>query len=250
MVYKSNTFSKKQYLLLIQAFKDQGYKISKYRNVDWANRPILFLRHDIDIDIYSSLDLARYENENGIESTYFFMISNSFYNALSFEGREIINKVHELGHDIALHIDLQLYKDSINIQNEIKKEIETLYKYFPYINLKVYSIHRPNLVNSMPKNKLDKSYQNVCNKFLFGHYVDYISDSTGIWRFGQPLNTYSFENKIDIQLLTHPIWWIKKGITPIDILETSLRDGLEKSLEITRYQFPKIFEKNNITVKM
>ena len=236
------------YLFLIQAFVEQGYKISKFKDIEWSTRPNLFIRHDVDIDIYSALELARRESGGGIVSTYFFMLRCPFYNPLCSECQEIIYEIYKLGHDIALHINLSLYGGYESTQDGILKEMETFSRFFPFVNEDVYSVHRPNKLNNADTDTQKESHYNVCSKLLYGHHVDYISDSAGRWSYGDPLNKTTFKDRVHIQLLTHPIWWTIKSDSPAKKLDLSLKRNYERSIELAKIHLPKVYH-GDITFK-
>ena len=83
---------------------------------------------------------------------------------------------------------------------------------------------------------LNHTYQD-----LFKKKITYFADSRNIFRYGNPLKSIEFKNKLSLQLLLHPIWWqnkfnkdinwkIKKFITRKNYdLKLNLKKNLNKS---------------------
>ena len=49
--------------------------------------------------------------------------------------------------------------------------------------------------------------------------IEYISDSTGQFKYGHPIDSKSYINGLPIHLLIHPEWWIIDGESPIQIIQ-------------------------------
>jgi hypothetical protein len=71
-----------------------------------------FLRHDIDQDLITALDMARIESSLGIRSTFFCLLTGqrpSLWRATKSSERkmiQILKEIQSLGHEVALHYDL------------------------------------------------------------------------------------------------------------------------------------------------
>ena len=161
----------------------------------------ILLRHDIDFSIENAYLMAKKEKAMGVKATYFFMISNNFYNIFSFHNKNLVLKIKKLGHKISLHFDPTVYK-SINIG--AKKEIKVFENLFN-VKLDIISIHRPRdfLINN--NRSLAGRAHTYQDKFIKNKII-YISDSGGknIVKKVKKL----ILNEKPIQLLIHPIWWI------------------------------------------
>lgn len=104
-------FSTKHYLETINAYLDNGYKItpvSDYFHHKTYDKQIL-LRHDVDLSLDYALDMALLEKDNGIHATYYILLSSSLYTPLSPEGRGKVKAIREAGHEVALHVDSRYY---------------------------------------------------------------------------------------------------------------------------------------------
>ena len=86
----------------------------------------------------------------------------------------------------------------------------------------------------------NKKILNVTNTYddKFFNKTKYFSDSRGQFNHGNPLDSDEFKKGLNIQLLTHPIWWIGDGNNvnerlkwfkkhKIDMIEKSLSDNLD-----------------------
>ena len=86
----------------------------------------------------------------------------------------------------------------------------------------------------------NKKILNVTNTYddKFFNKTKYFSDSRGQFNYGNPLDSDEFKKGLNIQLLTHPIWWIGDGNNvnerlkwfkkhKIDMIEKSLSDNLD-----------------------
>ena len=67
----------------------------------------------VDFDLQLALDLALFEKEIGIKSTYFILTTCESYNVLAEKNKEILKKIISLGHEIGLHFDPTLYKNNL-----------------------------------------------------------------------------------------------------------------------------------------
>ena len=70
-----------------------GYK----ENIRTANRPLVIMRHDIDMDLEAAHRMSLLERDLGICSTYFFMVRCQLYNVLSGKDSEQIKEILESG---------------------------------------------------------------------------------------------------------------------------------------------------------
>jgi hypothetical protein len=84
--------------------------IEAARGVEIATDTALIIRHDIDHDIDTAVELARWESENGIRATYCPLHTAWYYGELGPEGHrhtdflvESLKEIQYLGHEINLH---------------------------------------------------------------------------------------------------------------------------------------------------
>lgn len=214
-------FSLDGYRRLIEGFKEAGYLFCNYEEtlrLQQDQCPYIVLRHDVDIDLQLALELASIEHELGVQSTYFVSLRSPLYNVLCRAAAQLILHIHQLGHDIAAHVDPALYGGDFE---ETLSEIDVLARYYPYMNTQIMSLHHPGNLHQLTKMLSVKSIDNVYGAILKGE-ATYISDSTGRWRYGCPFRSEGFLSRKSVHLLTHPIWWIQNGETPLRKLKSWL----------------------------
>lgn len=206
MLWKCN-FSYKHYFEVLDYAKKE-YVIGTIREFKKLRKKkkFIILRHDIDYSLEHALKMAEEENNHGLKSTYFIMLHNPLYNALTENSISAIKKISHLGHEIGLHYDtIFLPRTRNEALRDIKKEVTILED---ICGKRVTSVaqHNPTI---NPKLKDD-----IITHFLDARSTEitdtcrYISDSIQNWRSGCMCNHIDKENKI--QILTHPIWWSNK----------------------------------------
>ena len=202
------------YKLLLEKFKKQNYSFVSFKEFDLEKENQIILRHDIDFDCSLAQRIAEIEYDFKISSTFFFLLTNNSYNLLSEENFKIVNNIKNLGHNISLHFDSSIYsRPSEGLINEIN-----VFEIFFKTKIETISFHRPSssLLKLIKEKKfnLSTSYDQIYFKS-----IKYISDSTGEFRYGHPLDSIEFKKGKNIQLLIHPIWWIGEGINKSERLE-------------------------------
>jgi hypothetical protein len=227
------------YQELLSAFKEAGYTFCGFGEIDkrlTERIPIIVLRHDIEVSLRPALDLARVEQAYGVRATYFVLLRSPYYNTLSRPNGEILTQIHQLGHSIALHVDLSPYQGDYA---KALREVGVLASFYPYIDTEIVSIHCPGDLKYLPISSFS-CINSVYGPILRGEMA-YISDSTGRWLYGHPLDSRAFLDRKSIQLLTHPLWWIQEGETTIKKLERWLQNDTVNSFADAREFLPKLF---------
>ncbi|MFL5656265.1 MAG: hypothetical protein ACJ8CB_19050 [Ktedonobacteraceae bacterium] len=241
-------FSEEGYRELLLAFKSAGYTFCSFEEIDrclWEKQPFVVLRHDIDISLRLALEIARIEHEQGVQATYFVTLHSPFYNTLGRSNTEAIAQLHQWGHQIALHMDHMVYGGDLA---KALLEVNTLAQFYPYINTQLASLHSPINLEQMPIASFAE-LQNVYGH-IFSKEMTYISDSTGRWRSGHPLDSEAFHERRPIQLLTHPIWWIQVGETATQKLKCWLYKDYLNSLASAEEFLPKLFKQTAFATQM
>jgi hypothetical protein len=181
-------FSLRHYAELLDAARAGGYRWARF---DREPEPgDLFLRHDVDLSLEAALQLARLEREHDATATYFLMTESVFYNLASFEGRDAVAELRDLGHAVGLHA---VYPDAARDERFDA----------------VIAWHNPD-----PEYVFEPvdGAVNVLQPPWFTQ-GKYRSDSNAHWREGCPheeLRAGAFEW---LQLLTHPEIWVYPGAT-------------------------------------
>ncbi|MDC0917540.1 hypothetical protein OAQ61_00320 [Candidatus Marinimicrobia bacterium] len=205
----------------ITLFINQGYKTIFFDELDINKNNQLILRHDIDFDLNAAYDIALIEKKLGVFSTYFFLLRGEFYNLLSDENCHKLKKIQDLGHKVSLHFDIEIYQ---NPKSSLEKEIKIFQGIFD-TSIDIISIHRPN------QNFLSKPnrYFHIMNTYenSFFEQTKYFADSGGRFRYGNPIKSEEFISNKNIQLLTHPIWWVSSHSSVKKILNKLTLDRTE-----------------------
>jgi hypothetical protein len=155
------------------------------------------------MSIRKAYEMSLVEDDLSISSTYFIMLSNPLYNCLDKENYSLVNDMINRGHTISLHFDPACYAD---IEYGLKKEIIIIEEMFG-VSVNIISFHRP-LEKYIDCVELFYGIQHTYQSKFFS-VIDYISDSGGGFSYGHPLKSDAFIKQKSIQLLIHPIWWIK-----------------------------------------
>jgi hypothetical protein len=203
----NKTFSPSAYADVLAAAQSYGYEIRPMRNAAKAvTAPTLLLRHDVDLSLGLALTMAQLEHERGVAATYLVLPHNDFYAPFSPEGRRLLLHIIELGHEVGLHCDAAIYpEDPVSCRRAIQRDIETLQD---VTGRKVISASQHNPTVSRPVDlgelvEVDAYAPWVREKFI------YVSDSVMSWRSPTPWDALA--SRKNLQLLTHPIWWMAPG---------------------------------------
>lgn len=195
------------------------------------NNPIVFLRHDIDLDLEKALVMAQIEYEHKIKSCYMVMTNCSFYSLQNSSAKSILNEILKMGHEVGLHFDfanseMRNQNSSINdsIIQQINKDCEVLENII-YQKVKAISFHRP--MQQFLRGPLNVAGRvNAYSSELMDWYL---SDSKGIWREGAPIQFLEKPKKPILQLLVHPIWWGLKHQSSNDRLQSFFEEKTKKT---------------------
>lgn len=206
-------FTEGNYRKIIKLVK-KNYYFAHYRNLEHTTKHVLW-RHDLDVSVHRALKLAQIESEEEVFSTFFILLSSTFYNALEKEILEIILKIKSLGHRLGLHFD-QKYCEFKN-QDEFERCISSKKKFLEDItecSLDAISFHNPDFDSDLNIRK--DTYSDMVNTYspkIFNEYK-YVSDSNGYWRYDRLEEVFEEPKYKKIQVLTHPEWWVKEPISP------------------------------------
>tara|TARA_B100001175_G_C19377276_1_gene574774 strand:+ start:285 stop:986 length:702 start_codon:yes stop_codon:yes gene_type:complete len=219
-------FSKKEYIKILKNLKKNKFVFTNFSKFD--NFKKVFLRHDIDFSLEYALEIAEVNFNNKVSATFFFMLSNNFYNLSSKNSKKIVKLIKKLKQNISLHFDPEIYK---NFKTGLKQEVaifENLFK----TKVRIISIHRPR--KFLNKKIKFKNIKHTYEDFYFKN-VKYISDSNGNFFYDDPRDENILTNELSIQLLIHPIWWCLKGNSPSE----KLTDFLKKKTDFLNNELVK-----------
>ncbi len=182
------------------------------KRITGVDRPLVIMRHDIDMDLEAAVKISSLEKDLGIHATYFFMVRCPLYNVFSSHGSEQVKQILAAGHHFGLHFDCSLYKDTLidGFNYYISGECELMEHFFEH-PIEAVSFHRPGLLelSGVELDKWPNSYERV-----FLEKFEYFSDSRGNWARGNPLESEAFFKRKNLHILVHPIWWTVAPMLP------------------------------------
>ena len=164
-----------------------------------------FFRHDVDISLKKAVEMAEFENKNGITSTYYILLSSPYYNALEAENLQRIRTLRELGMGIGLHYDNSIkLQDANQCCSEIIIQLGMLQHHIGELEEKSVTFHKP--LRGVDINAETVNLLNLSNIYSpnFDQRFKYISDSGHNWRE----NPYDIIDTNDmVHINTHPEWY-------------------------------------------
>jgi hypothetical protein len=192
--------------------------LSAYRPDRPDGERVAFVRHDVDVCLDRALELARVEHELGVRATYMVLPNTPLYD-LEAE-RDRLHLIHELGHEIALHCDLSSVAatpptDADDGLSEAERQrIADARRRLEALGIESVgslSFHRPSeRVLEGPR-----TIEGLVNAYNPDLLSAYISDSTGRWREGDPIESVAeYADAERFQLLSHPVWWGNEHESP------------------------------------
>jgi hypothetical protein len=203
-------FSLAHYRELIEAAKAGGYRFAGFDRAPQDGD--LLLRHDVDLSLEAAVDLARLEAELGARATYFLMTESVFYNLDSALGRETVDALRDLGHDVGLH--------AVYPRAELDARFD-----------RVLAWHNPD------PEYMRAPVAGAVNVMQDGFFdpATYRSDSNQHWRSGCPHPELAAGAFRWLQLLTHPEIWVYEGATMGESMASFLDSDRAVRLEHLRH---------------
>lgn len=219
-------FSKQGYTSVLKNAKEKGFHFLRFSEMHTAtktNTKYCLIRHDIDVSLKCALEMAQIEYDLGISATYFLMLRSPAYNLLGRYAYSVLEKIKEMGHEIALHFDAaHPAVQSNDIVNEILKELKIL-ETISKQNIKAVSFHQPSLA-MLNGDIMIPDVINTYHKEQMKGWC-YVSDSNRIWKEYDAISVFDNQMHTHVQLLTHPIWWIYDDISTEDAWDRAVIDN-------------------------
>ena len=190
------------------------------------NKPLAFLRHDIDISIGKALEMAKMESESGVYSTYMVMTNSLLYSIDDEEVKENLLKIQEMGHDIGLQFNVWREINDKEKLESFNPEIESQRKKIEKIvgsQVRSLSFHRPhrNFIGG------PLTIGGMVNSYAAEFMKWYMSDSKGQWRNGEPIPRLKNPENSVLQILIHPIWWGDRHMSAANRLEKFFKEKVK-----------------------
>jgi len=195
---------------ILQKYLEAGYECREFHLNEGAALGSLYLRHDVDLDLNSALEVATLEQELGMSATFFFLVTSNLYNVMSAHSRETLLAIEAMGHRIGLHFDPTVHPDS-NFLSALREEKQVL-EFAVDAQVRSFSLHRPGTNPIGVPDTVDDMVNTYAR--VFTQDITYSSDSGGWWRFGRHADSDDFAARRSVQLLMHPIWWTSRPDEP------------------------------------
>lgn len=221
-------FTYDAYRELIRLLKQNQYRVCGYHDNTRKDKCVI-LRHDIDYSVEHAVRLARVEQEEGVQSTYFVLLKTDFYNPASKRVNDMLHEIKNMGHEIGLHFDEVAYPgcDPEEVPALIQHEAKVLGDIcgFP---IRSFSMHRPSQ-KTIEKNLCIEGLVNSYGQEFFREFK-YLSDSRRNWR--EPVVEIVRNNEYErLHILTHAFWYEEAEGS----ISSSVRDFIISAKE-ERYQ--------------
>jgi hypothetical protein len=228
--YHFSDFTHEHYKELLKIAKSKFTFIDYPISLNPPKSPCVLWRHDIDFSMQLALEMAQLENEVGIKSTYFILLHSEFYNLLDAADAKCVEQIIALGHSIGLHFDIHFYnvKEQDQLNEYLLVEKNLLEKTF-HQAIKTFSFHKN---NEFTMNCQEEYYAGMVNTYasVFQKDFGYASDSNGYWRFERLYDFLTTTKHQYIQVLTHPEWWTKEIMSPLQKVEKVLQQRTDRTL--------------------
>ena len=220
MLDKSCNYSIDHYRHILTKALDLGYSFSFFDENISSATPAIFLRHDIDFSLVRAEKICRVENDIGIKSTYFILLNSITYNPQEKEHFKVLEFIINSGHRIGLHIEY-----CNDFDKHLRKQVKIL-ELTTGTGIKYFSLHNPNpqVVNEL--NEL--SIKDIINVYdnQFTNDMTYISDSNQ--RIPCICSFIKQEQKENIQILVHPLWWQETADSCNHIINSYIENEKDK----------------------
>ena len=198
-------FTYASYRGLLSLLREEGYAVRGYHDYGDAPRCVIF-RHDIDICLDQAVKLAELEAEEGVSATYFVLLRTDLYNAFSKAGKEALDRIRSLGHEIGLHFDEASYVPALDPDGVVQNIIKECGLLSALLETRVSSVsmHRPSEMTL----EADYRIPGIVNSYgkTFFREFKYLSDSRRRWR--EPVEDIIRSGEFDqLHILTHAFWY-------------------------------------------
>ena len=207
----------------------QKWPLVSYDAIPFGQRFLLW-RHDCDYSLNRALALARIEQEEGVQATYFINPHSEFYNPLERGQLDILLQIREMGHHLALHFDSMFFTthDELELVRQLESEASLLEAFLGERPV-AFSFHNPSTFHLSCE---AENYAGMVNCYSrrFKKKVAYCSDSNGYWRFQRLYDVLARGEETKLQVLTHPGWWQDEPMPPREKVFRSVYGRAEATL--------------------
>jgi hypothetical protein len=193
-------FTYKYYKLLIKTLQERGYEFSSFEYYNPLKT--VYLRHDVDMDIFGVLPLAEVENSSEVKSIWFFQPDNDVYNMLNRHSLGIISRLTDMGHQVGLLIDASIYQGYESLNGGIKLLFDFYKNYIPLSGVIAFYRPSPYLIGNSLLRDFISTYED-----RFFNDIAYVSDNNRreFWKEEQLFEAIKAGSSIQLQI--NPVWW-------------------------------------------
>ncbi len=199
-------FDLQNYEALLDDLGDRGYtfhKVSEIRNE--LNEYVVFLRHDIDLHIQGIEQMAVVEAVHEIQATYYIPLTLHF-NPLYLDNQRALRQIRDLGHEIGLHYDMELYPTAPEqARKHLDWEVSILSKVVSQ-PIRTISMHQPHQGQPDPFQEIDDYIHPHDPRYQ--ESLLYVSDSCRAWRDESLLTCFGPNRPRRLLLTIHPELWL------------------------------------------
>lgn len=212
---------------------------ARYRFCDYAEMvegPHLIWRHDIDYSPHRALPMAKLEAARGLRCVYHILPTSRYYSMLELETAEILKRIKDLGHDIGLHFDMDIFGEAATLDPQVVEQrisfersiIETTLD----ISIQSLSFHNYTL-NASRLLQADRicGMVNAISPRIQREYK-YVSDSNGFWRHESLADVLTEGAAPRLHVLTHPVWWTTEPMKPYERFRRAVLGRAQSNLEL------------------
>lgn len=227
-------FSPEGYSEVLKHALSKGFRFITFKekgDVDTSNQKCCLMRHDIDTSLKCALEMGEIEAAHGVRATYFLMLRSPAYNLFGRYAFDVVNRLKDLGHEIALHFDAA-HPAAVNrnLEEAVLDDVRTL-QLHANVEVKSVSFHQPSS-EILRGDLLIEPLINTYNKSqMHGWY--YCSDSNRVWKEHNALSVFEEDSYSKVQILIHPIWWMYSD----PIIEDAWDKAIVDNFRIMQQQF-------------
>ena len=188
---------------------------------------VIYLRHDIDFALRWVSPMAELEHDNGVRSTYCFLLGSQNYSSTTDEFERTVEGVLELGHWLGLHFDATVMDSDDEVAQGVAESAASLRERFDTA-VDAVSFHMP---GRRPVSHIDlpAPLVNTYGQRFFAD-IGYASDSNQHWRGTDLEELLVAKRHARLQLLIHPMWWRAEYSPMLDKLQ-ELADELGTDID-------------------
>ncbi len=199
-------FTLQHYRRLLSSALAAGYRcVGCAAYLEQPRRPVLMLRHDVDLSLVDAARVAALEAELGVRSTYFVRVSARRYRIDTPSAGRLIGEIVAAGHEIGLHFESP--SDPAGAPTELRAARLRL-EAVSGRRVTGGTIHLPRRVSYRPTQEqlVESGLRYDPGEYRFNQGATFFSDSCRDW--GERGCPCHFVGRVPhLYVLAHPFWW-------------------------------------------